>query len=60
MNVCFWPAAVLGERLLTADSVEKGGFSVRLNSGTTTTGEPTHNIEWFLGPSLTFTALLLG
>lgn len=43
-----------------ADSVEKVGFSVRLNSGTATTGEPTHHIEWFLGPSLTFVALLLG
>ncbi|WP_157695041.1 hypothetical protein [Pseudomonas arsenicoxydans] len=45
---------------LLADSVEKVGFSARLNSGTTTTGEPTHHIQWFLGPSLTFAALLLG
>ena len=48
------------DRHLSADSVEKVGFSVRLNSGTATTGEPTHHIEWFLGPSLTFVALLLG
>ena len=45
---------------LLADSVEKVGFSVRLNSGTAPPGEPTHHIEWFLGPSLTFAALLLG
>ncbi|MBJ2254142.1 hypothetical protein JFT59_23400 [Pseudomonas sp. MF6784] len=45
---------------LLADSVEKVGFSDRLNSGTTTTGEPTHHIEWFFGPSVTFAALLLG
>ncbi|WP_223592764.1 hypothetical protein [Pseudomonas sp. A-R-19] len=44
----------------TADSVEKVGFSDHLNSGTTTTEEPTHHIEWFFGPSLTFAALLLG
>jgi hypothetical protein len=43
-----------------ADSVEKVGFSNGLNSGTTTTGEPTHHIEWFFGPSVTFAALLLG
>ena len=48
------------DRLLLADSVEKVGFSARLNSGTTTIGEPTHHIEWFLGPSLTFAAPLLG
>ncbi|MCW8277448.1 hypothetical protein IMF27_18930 [Pseudomonas sp. PCH199] len=48
------------DRRKSADSVEKVGFSVRLNSGTATTGEPTHHIEWFLGPSLTFAALLLG
>jgi hypothetical protein len=42
------------------DSVEKVGFSDHLNSGTTTTEEPTHHFEWFLGPSLTFAALLLG
>ncbi|MBK3455609.1 MULTISPECIES: hypothetical protein [unclassified Pseudomonas] len=47
-------------RLILADSVEKVGFSDRLNSGTTTTGEPTHHIEWFFGPSVTFAALLLG
>jgi hypothetical protein len=48
------------DRLLWVDSVEKVGFSDRLNSGTTTTGEPTHHIEWFFGPSVTFAALLLG
>jgi hypothetical protein len=48
------------DRLVLADSVEKVGFSARLNSGATTTGEPTHHIEWFLGPSLTFAALLMG
>jgi len=42
-----------------ADSVEKVGFSVRLNSGMTTIIEPTHHIEWFLCPSLTFAARLL-
>jgi hypothetical protein len=42
-----------------ADSVEKAGFSARLNSRTITTGKPTHHFEWFLGPSLTFAALLL-
>jgi hypothetical protein len=41
-------------------SVEKVGFSDRLNSGMATTGEPIHHIEWFLGSSLTFAALLLG
>jgi hypothetical protein len=46
--------------LLLADSVEKVGFSARLNSGMATTGEPTHHIEWFFGPSVTFAALLLG
>jgi hypothetical protein len=40
--------------------LKKVGFSSRLNSSTTTTGEPTHHIEWFLGASLTFVALLLG
>jgi hypothetical protein len=49
-----------GERQNLADSVEKVGFSNGLNSGTTTTGEPTHHIEWFFGPSVTFAALLLG
>jgi len=43
-----------------ADSVEKVGFLDRLNSGTTTIGEPIHHIAWFFGPSLTFTALLSG
>jgi hypothetical protein len=46
--------------LLLADSVEKVGLSDHLNSDTATTAEPTHHIEWFLGPSLTFVALLLG
>ena len=41
-------------------SVEKVGFSARLNSGTTTTGEPIRHIEWFFGPSVTFAALLSG
>ena len=49
-----------GERPILADSVEKVGFSARLNSGTTTTGKPTHHIEWFFGPSLIFAALLVG
>jgi len=53
------PSAV-DNRQQSADSVEKVGFSDRLNSGTTTTGEPTHHIEWFFGPSVTFAALLLG
>ncbi|WP_211271286.1 hypothetical protein, partial [Pseudomonas veronii] len=47
------------ECLLQADSVEKVGFSARLNSDTTTPEEPTHHIEWFFGPSVTFAALLL-
>ncbi|WP_339437520.1 hypothetical protein, partial [Pseudomonas sp. EL_65y_Pfl1_R32] len=45
---CFWPTEVACGCPLLADSVEKVGFSDRLNSGTTTTGEPTHHIEWFL------------
>ena len=45
---------------LWVDSVEKVGFSDGLNSGTTTTGEPTRHIEWFFGPSVTFAALLSG
>jgi len=49
-----------GDRQKSADYVEKVGFSNGLNSGTTTTGEPTHHIEWFFGPSVTFAALLLG
>ena len=52
--------AVVHERLLLADSVEKVGFSDHLNSGTTTTEEQITTLEWFLGPSLTFAALLLG
>jgi hypothetical protein len=48
------------DRRVSADSVEKVGFSDHLNSGTATTREPTHHIEWFLGPSLTIVALLLG
>jgi hypothetical protein len=54
------PKAAPSERPLSADSVEKVEFSARLNSGTAFSGEPTHHIEWFLGPSLTFAALLLG
>lgn len=54
------PKADVHEQLFSADSVEKVGFSDRLNSGTTTTGEPTHHIEWFFGPSVTFAAPLLG
>ncbi|NWD51354.1 hypothetical protein [Pseudomonas gingeri] len=53
-------AASDDDRQQSADSVEKVGFSNGLNSGTTTTGEPTHHIEWFFGPSVTFAALLLG
>lgn len=52
--------AVSDDGLLLADSVEKVGFSAGLNSGTTTTGEPTHHIEWFFGPSLSFAARLVG
>lgn len=52
--------AALRHRLQPADPVEKVRFSAGLNSGTTTLGEPTHHIEWFLGSSLTFAALLLG
>jgi hypothetical protein len=48
------------EGRISADSVEKVGFSAGLNSGTATTREPTHHIEWFFGPSLTFAARLLG
>lgn len=55
-----WLCADVGQGLHSADSVEKVGFSNGLNSGATTTGEPTHHIEWFFGPSLTFAALLLG
>ncbi|WP_238938599.1 hypothetical protein, partial [Pseudomonas typographi] len=54
------PKADGGNRQKSADSVEKVGFSNGLNSGTTTTGEPTHHIEWFFGPSVTFAALLVG
>jgi hypothetical protein len=45
---------------LLADYVEKVEFSDRLNSGATSTGEATHHIDWFFGPSVTFAALLLG
>ena len=55
-----WPIVACHDRQKTADSVEKVGFSARLNSGTTTTGEPTHHIEWFFGPSLSFAARLVG
>ncbi|WP_156428534.1 hypothetical protein [Pseudomonas sp. URMO17WK12:I11] len=60
MIMRFWLFSVGCDRLLLADSVEKVGFSDHLNSGTATTREPTHHIEWFLGPSLTIVALLLG
>lgn len=60
MNVRNGSAAAGGDRQKSADSVEKVGFSDRLNSGTTTTGEPAHHIEWFFGPSLSFAARLLG
>ncbi|WP_223530210.1 hypothetical protein, partial [Pseudomonas sp. GL-R-19] len=55
-----WPITACHEGLKTTDSVEKVGFSARLNSGTTTTGEPIHHIEWFFGPSLSFAARLVG
>ena len=55
-----WPISACRHRQQPTDSVEKFGFSARLNSGTAFSGEPTHHIEWFLGPSLTFAALLLG
>jgi len=57
---CLRPEADVRNRPLSADSVEKVGFSNGLNSGTTTIGEPTHHIEWFFGPLVTFAALLLG
>jgi len=60
MNGYFGPLFACRERQKTADSVEKVGFSNGLNSGTTTTGEPTHHIEWFFGPSLTVAAQLVG
>ncbi|MGW8465920.1 hypothetical protein [Pseudomonas sp. CLCA07] len=50
---------ILRKGPLLADPFEKFGFSDHLNSGTTAIEEPTHHIEWFLGPSLTFAALLL-
>jgi hypothetical protein len=59
-KVFIWPTTVCHAGPLMADSVEKVGFSARLNSDTTTPEEPTHHIEWFFGPSVTFAALLLG
>jgi hypothetical protein len=53
-----WSSAAYRGGQLSADSVEKVGFSNHLNSGTATTGEPTRHIEWFFDPSLTFAALL--
>lgn len=50
--------AALCEGLLWVDCVEKVGVSLRLNSRTIATGEPTHHSEWFFGRSLTFAALL--
>lgn len=55
-----YPVPDVNDGQQSTDSVEKVGFSNGLNSGTTTTGEPTHHIEWFFGPSVTFAALLLG
>jgi hypothetical protein len=60
LNVRCWPISAHREGQKSAESVEKVGFSAHLSSGKTTTGEPNHQIEWFLGPSLTFVALLLG
>jgi hypothetical protein len=60
ISVCTLSTNFSFDRQQTADSVEKVGFSNGLNSGTTATGEPTHHIEWFLGLSLTFAALLMG
>jgi len=60
LDAGFWPTLACRDRLKTTDSVEKVGFSDHLNSGTATTGEPTHHIEWFLGPSLTVAAQLVG
>ena len=45
---------------LLADSVEKVGFSARLNVSALTIQEPANHFEWLFGPSLTFAALLLG
>lgn len=46
-NDCFWLwiQPVDREGRLSADSVEKVGFSDRLSSGTATTGEPTHQFR---------------
>jgi hypothetical protein len=55
-----WPNAVRREGQQSTDSVEKVGFSADLNAGTITIVEPTHHIEWFLGPSLTVAAWSLG
>jgi len=60
LNVHFWPLFAKGDRQQLADSVEKVGFSARLNSGTATSGEPIHHVAWFFGPSLTFAAQLVG
>jgi hypothetical protein len=43
-----------------ADSVEKVGFSARLNVSASTIKEPANHFEWLFGPLLTFAALLLG
>ena len=42
------------------DSVEKVGFSARLNVSALTIQEPANHFERLFGPSLTFAALLLG
>jgi len=60
LRTSYRPISARHDRPVWVDSVEKVGFSNGLNSGTTTTGEPTHHIEWFFGPSVTFAALLLG
>jgi len=59
-NIIFSLIPFESDRLFLADSVEKVGFSVGLNLGTTTIGKPTHHIEWFLGSSMTFAAQLVG
>ncbi|MBY8973752.1 hypothetical protein J1G33_25595, partial [Pseudomonas sp. P867] len=52
-DVRLWPFYASRQGQQSADSVEKVGFSDCLNSSATTTGEPTHHIEWFFGPSVT-------
>jgi len=52
--------AGMGKKQQSADSFKTVGFADRLNSRTISTGEPTHHIEWFLGPSLIVAAQLVG